>query len=168
MGVGLRTGSLAGVIHRRLVIAVVACALNLATVVYASEFGRVVRVVDGDTIKARIGRRIETVRLIGVDTPETVDPRRAVQYFGQEASDFVADLAQGDEVRLEADRQCTNRDKYRRLLRYVYFADGTLLNAEIIAQGYGFAFTKYPFSKMKEFRRLERRARREGRGLWAE
>lgn len=152
----------------RLAAVILACGLALTTLGHAAEFGNVIRVVDGDTIKVRIGGRVETVRLIGVDTPETVDPRRAVQHFGQEASDFVTDLAEGEKVWLEADRQCANRDKYRRLLRYVYLSDGTLLNAEIIAQGYGFAYTKYPFSRMKEFRKLQRAARRAGRGLWAE
>lgn len=152
----------------RVAAVILVCGLALATLGYAAEFGKVVRVVDGDTIKVKIGGRVETVRLIGVDTPETVDPRRSVQYFGREASDFVTDLAEGEEVRLEADRQCANRDKYRRLLRYVYLPDGKLLNAEIIVQGYGFAYTKYPFSRMKEFRKLQRTARRAARGLWAE
>jgi len=77
-------------------------------------------------------------------------------------------MALGQRVRLEDDPECANRDKYRRLLRYVYLEDGTLLNAEIIRQGYGFAYTKYPFGRMNEFRRLERKAREKGRGLWAE
>jgi micrococcal nuclease len=144
------------------------CSLLLSALAFAAERGEVVRVIDGDTIKVRIGGRTETVRLIGVDTPETVDPRRLVQYFGSEASEFVNDMALGEDVSLEADPQCANRDKYRRLLRYVYLEDGTLLNSEIITQGYGFAYTKYPFSKMREFRRLERRARKGERGLWAE
>jgi micrococcal nuclease len=145
-----------------------ACGLALAAIGYAAEFGKVVRVVDGDTIKVRIGRRVETVRLIGVDTPETVDRRSPVQYFGREASAFVKRVANQERVRLERDPECSNRDKYRRLLRYVYLEDGTLLNAEIIAQGYGFAYTKYPFSLVTKCRRLEKAARREGRGLWAE
>ena len=61
-----------------------------------------------------------------------------------------------------------NRDRYGRLLRYVYLPDGTLLNALIVSEGYGFAYTKYPFRRMKEFRRLERTARAEGNGLWEE
>lgn len=142
--------------------------LALGALAYAAELGKVVRVVDGDTIKVRIGRRVETVRLIGVDTPETVDPRRPVEYFGREASAFVRRIALHERVRLQDDPQCSNRDKYRRLLRYVYLEDGTLLNAEIIAQGYGFAYTKYPFSRMREFRRLEKTAKRGGVGLWAE
>ncbi len=77
-------------------------------------------------------------------------------------------LALGWRVRLEDDSECNNRDKYGRLLRYVYLPNGKLLNAEIIRQGYGFAYTKYPFSRMAEFRKLERKARGKGKGLWAE
>jgi micrococcal nuclease len=148
--------------------ALFAGALLVPLLALATERGRVVRVVDGDTIKVKIGRRTETVRLIGIDTPETVDPRRPVEYFGRKASAFVKRMADGEQVQLEPDPECSNRDKYRRLLRYVYLDDGTLLNAAIIAQGYGFAYTKYPFSRMEEFRRLERAARTKGRGLWAQ
>lgn len=147
---------------------VVVVGLFLPLLALGVEHGKVVKVVDGDTIKVRIAGGVEKVRLIGVDTPETVDPRREVQYFGEEASEFTKKVALGEEVWLEPDPQCSNRDKYRRLLRYVYLEDGTLLNAEIIRKGYGFAYTKYPFSRMKEFRRLEKQAKKKGRGLWAE
>jgi micrococcal nuclease len=73
-------------------------------------------------------------------------------------------MVEGKEVRLEYDWQ--KRDKYGRLLAYVYLKDGTFLNAEIIKQGYGFAYTKYPFNYLDEFRRYEREARENGRGLW--
>jgi micrococcal nuclease len=122
----------------------------------------VTRVVDGDTIDVQqIGR----IRLIGVDTPETVDPRRPVQYFGKEASDFLKRLIERKPVRLEYDQQRT--DLYDRTLAYVFLADGTLVNAEIIRQGYGFAYTRFPFKYLEEFRRHERDAREAGRGLWA-
>ena len=126
----------------------------------------VTRVVDGDTIVVSIAGRSEKVRLIGVDTPETVHPNKPVEYFGKEASAFTRKMADGQEVRLEEDGQSANRDRYGRLLRYVFLPDGRLLNAEIIAQGYGFAYVKYPFDRMEEFRRLEREAREKGRGLW--
>ena len=106
--------------------------------------------------------------MIGVDTPETVHPNKPVEYFGKEASEFTRRIAEGETVRLEADPQNSNRDRYNRLLRYVYLPDGTCLNEEIIRQGYGFAYVKYPFSKMEEYRLLERTAREEGRGLWHE
>ncbi|HKX58131.1 MAG TPA: thermonuclease family protein [Steroidobacteraceae bacterium] len=100
-----------------------------------------------------IDGRHEKVRLIGVDTPETVDPRKLVEYFGVEASGFTKSLLNGKAVELERDPDNANRDKYDRLLRYVWL-DGVLVNAEIIAQGYGFAYVKYPFSRMEEFRML--------------
>jgi micrococcal nuclease len=70
----------------------------------------------------------------------------------------------GKEVHFEFDRQ--KRDRYGRLLAYVYLSDGTFLNAEIIKQGYGFAYTRFPFKHMEEFRRYERDARENRRGLW--
>jgi micrococcal nuclease len=123
----------------------------------------VTRVIDGDTI---VVEGIGTVRLIGVDTPETVDTRRPVQYFGREASDFTKQLAMGKQVRLEFDQDRT--DRYGRKLVYVYLQpENVLLNAEIIRQGYGFAYTQFPFRMMEQFRALEREARDAGRGLWA-
>jgi micrococcal nuclease len=75
-------------------------------------------------------------------------------------------MVEGKTVRLEEDQQTTNRDKYNRLLRYVYLPDGSLLNAEIIRQGYGHAYTRFPFDKLDEFRALEKEAREAERGLW--
>lgn len=122
------------------------------------------RVVDGDTILVRKGNIYEKVRLIGVDTPETVHPLQEVEYFGKEASLFTRNMVEGKRIRLEYDWQ--KRDKYNRLLAYVFLEDGTFLNAEIIKQGYGFAYTKYPFKYLDEFRRYEKEARENERGLW--
>jgi micrococcal nuclease len=152
---------------KRAVLTVLALALALS-LAWPAEQATVVRVVDGDTLVVEIGGSEERVRLIGVDTPETVHPQKPVEYFGKEASAFTTRMAEGAVVRLEADPQTADRDKYGRLLRYVYLPDGKLLNAEIIAQGYGFAYVKYPFSKMEEFRQLEREAREASRGLWSE
>ena len=119
------------------------------------------RVVDGDTIVVRgVGR----VRLIGVDTPETVAPGRPVEFFGREASAFTRRLLEGRSVRLEYDRERT--DRYGRTLAYVHLADGTFANAEIIRRGYGHAYTRFPFRYLDRFRQLEREARSAGRGLW--
>jgi len=85
--------------------------------------------VDGDTIVVKISGREETVRFIGADTPETHDPRKPVQCFGQAAAEHTKSLLGGKSVRLAADPQDSNRDKYGRLLRYVYLPDGTLVNA---------------------------------------
>jgi len=99
-----------------------------------------IRVIDGDTVELEGS---ETVRLIGVDTPETVDPRKPVQRFGREACEFTRRLVEGKAVRLEFDLE--KEDKYHRTLAYIFLADETFVNAEIIRQGYGFAYTKYPF-----------------------
>lgn len=128
---------------------------------------RVTDVMDGDTIKVDLGGYTDTVRLIGVDTPETKDPRKLVQCFGEAASAKTGEWAMGKQVRLEADPADSDRDKYQRLLRYVYLEDGRLLNAEIIKEGYGFAYTLFPFGKLEEFRQLEDVARAGRHGLWA-
>lgn len=120
----------------------------------------VMKAVDGDTLKLSDGR---TVRLIGVDTPETVHPTKLVQHFGKEASAFTKRTAEGKTVRLEYDQQ--KIDKYGRTLAYVFLPDGKMLNAEIIRQGFGFAYVKYPFARMEEFRGYEQEAREAGRGL---
>jgi micrococcal nuclease len=124
--------------------------------------GLVERVVDGDTlVLARIG----AVRLIGVDTPESKHPLRPVERFSKEATVFLTTLTRGQMVSIEYDQ--TPRDRYGRLLAYLYLPDGRCVNAEIIRQGYGFAYVKYPFKYMDEYRALEREAREAGRGLWA-
>ena len=120
-----------------------------------------VRVIDGDTIELDGGER---VRLIGVNAPESVDPRRPVERFGKEASEFTRRLAEGKSVRLEYDEE--TQDRYGRTLAYIYLPDGTLLNAEIIRQGYGYAYTRFAYRRTQEFVRLEREAREQGRGLW--
>ena len=135
--------------------------LTLHLSVSHAETFKVKRVIDGDTLLLTNGER---VRLIGVDTPETKHPQKPVQYFGKEAYLFTKRMVEGKEVRLEYDWQ--RKDRYGRLLAYVYLMDGTFLNAEIIKQGYGFAYIKYPFRYMEEFRQYEREARENERGLW--
>ena len=134
--------------------------ITLAAPCRAAESGTVVKVVDGDTIQIEIGAQVEVVRLIGVDTPETVDPRKPVEFFGREASEFTRRLALGKVVRLEQDPQGDTRDTYGRLLRYVHLPDGTLLNAEIIRQGYGM---HTPASRTPRWRDFERWNERRGK-----
>lgn len=128
---------------------------------------RVISVVDGDTIVVDVASKNERVRLIGVDTPEIRDPRKPVQCFGRAASSFTKQLIGDEPVRLEVDPENANHDRYNRLLRYVYLADNTLVNAKIIEEGYGFAYTRFPFTKKDEFKALENQARKDARGLWS-
>ena len=122
------------------------------------------KVVDGDTIRLS---NDEKVRLIGVDTPETVHPKKPVEYYGREASAFTKREMDGRDARMTYGHE--RRDHYGRLLAYVWRRpDDFFINAEIISQGYGFAYTKYPFEYVEEFRALERTAREERRGLWGE
>ncbi len=127
---------------------------------------RVSEFSDGDTIVVDMNGQQERIRMIGVDTPETKDPRKPVQCFGKAASAFTKQLIGDQPVRLEADALSSNRDRYNRLLRYVYLPDNRLVQAEIIGQGYGFAYTSFPFTKSDEFRHLEQIARDQSKGLW--
>src|SRR3989338_3179438 len=131
---------------------------------------QVVHVVDGDTIQVDINGSKETIRLIGVDTPEVVDPRKPVQCFGREASNKTKEILIGKKVRLESDPTQSNRDKYQRLLRYVFLEDGTLFNKLLIEQGYAHEYTyqSNSYRYQLEFKTAEKDARENKRGLWAE
>lgn len=130
---------------------------------------RVVSVSDGDTIKVLIDKKIETIRLIGVDTPETVDPRRPVQCYGKEASNFTKKSLSNQNVKLESDIISGDRDKYKRLLRYVFLEDGQNFNQVLIEEGYGHEYTynSIPYRYQEIFKKSETNARENSRGLWA-
>jgi micrococcal nuclease len=129
----------------------------------ATRDGRVERVVDGDTIVVDG----ESVRLIGIDTPESVKPGTPVECFAKEASAFTERLVEGRRVRLERDVE--ERDRYDRLLGYVYRrGDGLFVNAELVRRGYATPATFPPNVRhADEFSRLAREAREAGRGLWS-
>lgn len=127
----------------------------------------VVEVFDGDTIAVAMAGRIEKVRLIGVDTPETKDPRKPVQCYGPEASTFSHSKLDNAKVRLVSDPLSTNRDRYDRLLRYVYLQDGTLYNKELLATGNARAYTGFAFSKSGEFTATEAASKQHATGLWS-
>lgn len=126
------------------------------------KFHKAIRVIDGDTIKLENG---ETVRYIGIDTPETVHPNKPVQYYGKEASEYNRNLVEGKTVYLEYDVQ--ERDKYGRLLAYV-FVDDIFVNARLVKEGYARVSTYPPNVKYQDlFLKLEREARENSRGLWS-
>jgi len=127
------------------------------------SYYHVSRVVDGDTV---VLRGLGTVRLIGIDTPETVDPRKPVQRFGKEASAALRSMIGGRDVLVEYDQDRT--DKYNRALVYLYLSDGTFVNLEMVRQGFAHAYVKYPFREMSRFRAAEREAREAERGLWGD
>jgi micrococcal nuclease len=125
------------------------------------------RVTDGDTFVATVKGRRERIRVIGVDTPESVAPNRPDEPFGEEASDFAKRYLDGETVRLAGDAE--PRDRYGRMLAYVWLADGTFWNALLVAEGYAQQLTIPPnVTYATLFRRLVGEARREDRGLWAQ
>jgi micrococcal nuclease len=145
----------------------------------AAAMARVVRVIDGDTIEARIGESEEDVRLIGVDTPETVKPGTPVQCFGERASHFTKRRLSDRRVRLVFGVE--RRDVYGRLLAYVYLTDSTLnvpqhvksrmrgqlFNSILVRRGFARTLTIPPNDRFApRFKRLELAAARRGRGLW--
>jgi micrococcal nuclease len=130
-------------------------------------FYRVTKISDGDTISVDMAGKQESVRMIGVDTPETHKPNTPVQCFGTEASDFTHRMLGGKQVRLEADPTNDDRDRYGRLLRYVYLEDGSLYQKNLIAGGFGFAYTSFPFQKKAEFEQAQADAQAAKRGLWS-
>ncbi len=128
----------------------------------------VTKVTDGDTLHIEIDGADEKVRLIGINTPETVDPRTQVQCFGKQATARMKELADGELVRLEYDDTQSLRDTYGRLLAYVYLEDGQMLNRKMVAEGYAYEYTYMtPYKYQLEFRELQNFARTSGRGLWA-
>lgn len=130
---------------------------------------QVERVIDGDTIVVFDGTKNETVRLIGINTPETVDPRRPVECFGKEASEVAHRLLDNARVRLEFDASQGERDKYQRVLAYVFLEDGTFFNKYMIEEGYAYEYTyNIPYVYQEEFTQAQQLAETNGKGLWAD
>jgi len=134
------------------------------------EVYELVRVKDGDTIVVMGSDGEITVRLLGIDTPEMRDSRPIVKYFAERAMLFVTNKLNGERILLGLDPindKKNHKDHYGRVLGYVYTADdSTLVNSEIVKQGYGFSFVKYPCMYTDYFSALERGAREQKRGLW--
>lgn len=157
-----RTGVRAGVGGRSRAALLLLLPLSLTSVQDGGH--RVIRVIDGDTIEIEYRGRRERLRYIGIDTPETVHPRRGVEPYGLAADRANRRLVEGETVRLEFDVQ--TRDRYGRLLSYVW-VDSIFVNEWLVRNGYAQIATYPPNVRYVErFREAQRRAREEGRGLW--
>lgn len=132
------------------------------------ESARVLRVVDGDTIKILINNKEDIVRLIGIDSPEVVDEEKPVQCFGKEASSKAKEILTGKKITIESDLTQGDRDEYERLLRYV-FLDDLNFNKFMISEGYAreYTFKGKSYKYQSEFIQAEQKAQGNKRGLWA-
>ncbi|MBI4088154.1 thermonuclease family protein [Candidatus Kaiserbacteria bacterium] len=133
------------------------------------EWYPIVKVIDGDTFTVAMNGESVTVRLIGLDTPETVDPRKPVQCFGKEASEKARQILAGSSVRLESDPSQGELDKYGRLLAYAFLPSNMNVAEYMIIEGYGHEYTyNLPYKYQTDFKAAEDKARVEKRGLWAD
>lgn len=133
------------------------------------EWYEVKKVIDGDTVQiSRFGRE-EEVRLIGMDTPEVVDPRKPVQCFGREASAKAKEILQNQRIRLEFDPLTGERDKYQRLLAYVWLTDGSLYNQRMIAEGYAHEYTyrSQAYKYQPQLKEAQAAAKSNQLGFWS-
>ena len=127
----------------------------------------IVGVVDGDTIKVRAAGGVRTVRLIGVDTPETKDPDESVGCYGPEASAYAQDLLDGQRVRLQTDPSQGHVDRYGRTLAYVWLRNGQMVNEALIRGGYGREYTyDEPYRYQRRFKAAQSKAKAADAGLW--
>ena len=146
-----------------------------------NNFYPVTKVTDGDTFEVEIDGKKEKVRMLAIDTPEKWDSNKldkdaertgkdktTIKTLGELSSNYTKKMISGKKVRLETDPVNDDRDRYGRLLRYVYLEDGTFVNLRIVEDGYANAYTKFPLSKKDEFLAAERSARENNRGLWGD
>jgi micrococcal nuclease len=134
----------------------------------SKQYYSVVRIVDGDTIVLAMDGQNESIRLIGINTPETKDPRKPVQCYGQEATSKAQELLSGQEVILEIDPTQGEVDKYGRKLGYIKRKDGLFFNFEMIKQGYAYEYTyNTPYRYQESFKNGQREAQQAQRGLWS-
>jgi micrococcal nuclease len=131
----------------------------------------IIKVIDGDTVDVSFNEKTERIRVIGIDTPETVDPRKSVQCFGKEASDQAKlYLKKGTTVELEADPSQGERDKYKRLLRYIWTDSGRVdFGKDMISLGYAYEYTyNLPYKYQEIYKKAEKEAEQGKKGLWAD
>jgi micrococcal nuclease len=133
-----------------------------------AQIYKVVHVVDGDTLDVDIDGRKTRIRVIGIDTPETVDPRKTVQCFGVEASNKAKQTLSNQFVTIESDPTQDDKDRYGRLLRYITLSDGTDYGFFMISNGYAHEYTYHiSYEKQSDYRQAESDARDNNRGLWS-
>jgi micrococcal nuclease len=128
----------------------------------------VVKVIDGDTIQANVEGQIETIRLIGIDAPESVDTKKPVQCFAMEASNRARELLTNKGIFLEKDSTQGDEDIYYRKLRYIFLLDGTNFNKLMVAEGYAREYSYYgkQYKYRDEFKRANVEAKGSNKGLW--
>ncbi|MGB9883419.1 MAG: thermonuclease family protein [Microgenomates group bacterium] len=135
----------------------------------SNSYYLVKKVVDGDTLDVEIDNQIKRVRVIGINTPEVVDPRKTVECFGKEASNKAKEILAGKKVKLEADLTQGNTDKYGRLLRYVFLEDGTDFGLLMIKEGYAYEYTyNIPYKYQQKYKEAQKEAQENKKGLWGD
>lgn len=127
---------------------------------------KVSRFIDGDTVAVSMNGHEEKLRLIGVDTPETHKPNTPVQCYGPAAAAYTKTILENQSIRLVSDEQSTDRDRYGRLLRYIYLTDGTNFNEKLIQTGHAFYYPYFPFTKSEVFSADQDTAMANNLGIW--
>lgn len=153
--------------HLKIINLLIACLIIFPALAISGQF-KVNRVIDGNTIVLEGGDR---VRLIGVDTPETKHPDKPIECYGEQAAEFTKTTLENKVVIIKFDPRDTHinhKDKYGKMLGYIYLLDGTFFNAELIKQGYARAYTRYDFQYIQEFIQYEQSAKSNHLGLWSE
>ncbi|MES3031373.1 MAG: thermonuclease family protein [Patescibacteria group bacterium] len=129
---------------------------------------RVHNVLDGDTFEVEVKGVVEKVRMIGVDTPETVDPRKPPQCFGSEASNETKKLLTDHFVYLEIDPTQYFYDKFGRILAYVKLDEGLFVNRHLLEKGFAREYTYgKAYALSKEFKKIQKESQIKKNGLWA-
>jgi micrococcal nuclease len=131
------------------------------------QVATVTSIIDGDTVGVMLDGDTKKIRLIGIDTPETKDPRKPVECFGVEATEAITALIEGKNIFLTSDPSQTNQDRYGRLLRYISLEDGTDIGYQMILQGFAREYTyQDPYQKQAEYQMAETTAREKNTGFW--
>lgn len=146
---------------------VASVSLAMAAKVDPDKLYEITDIVDGDTFKVNIDGKQITVRLLGINTPETVDPRKPPECFGPEASAEAKSILKVGEVKLALNPNREKIDKYNRLLAYAYLPNGLFFNEYMVKEGFASEYTYgKAYQYQKEFKAAQMQAQRENKGLW--